>query len=313
MFQVLLLCLMTGGELFKLMHMYVHVDFIHLISHPNAFYRLSPDRMEERDGFLTMTRHKIEAAVKTNGLPGIMIAHSVRNTVHFSIILLLPTLKCSNRIILISFIPKMGNSVFRYFQEWLRVQLREEAYSRYVHEAEQAAAVRAAMAAGNTDGVPPRGPFWRGRAWVRHHLPGRVSDDEIEHAFSNYLEEYDDDELLNQEDLNRGETSTNSQNINDNQPEDSKRKYPKLWELAKVDGDRDFIDWLGKHIWTYVGLAAPLLGAPGPLRSVISGENMGLPFTDEEARTLELCKYSICSLSMNLHCKPNLCVCFIMQ
>ena len=50
------------------------------------------------------------------------------------------------------------------------------------------------------------------------------------------------------------------------------------------------IDWLGKHIWTYVGLAAPLLGAPGPLRSVLSGENMGLPFTDEEARILELCK-----------------------
>lgn len=33
--------------------------------------------MEERDGFLTMTRHKIEAAVKTNGLPGIVVAHSV--------------------------------------------------------------------------------------------------------------------------------------------------------------------------------------------------------------------------------------------
>lgn len=40
-------------------------------------HRLSPDMMEERDGFLTMTRHKIEAAVKTNGLPGIVVAHSV--------------------------------------------------------------------------------------------------------------------------------------------------------------------------------------------------------------------------------------------
>lgn len=50
---------------------------------------------------------------------------------------------------------------------------------------------------------------------------------------------------------------------------------------------------LGKHIWTYVGLAAPLLGAPGPLRSVLSGENMGLPFTDEEARILELCKLNL--------------------
>ena len=41
-------------------------------------FRLSPEMMEERDGFLTMTRNKIEAAVKSNGLPGIMVAHSVR-------------------------------------------------------------------------------------------------------------------------------------------------------------------------------------------------------------------------------------------
>ena len=41
----------------------------------------------------------------------------------------------------------------------------------------------------------------------------------------------------------------------------SVKKYPKLWELAKIDGDSEWIDWLGKHVWTYVGLAAPLLGA----------------------------------------------------
>jgi len=70
--------------------------------------------------------------------------------------------------------------------------------------------------------------------------------------------------------------------------EGSNRKYPKLYELARVEGDTKWIDWLGKHIYTYVGLAAPLLGAPGPLRSVLSGENMGLPFTHEEARVLEL-------------------------
>jgi hypothetical protein len=41
-------------------------------------WRLSPDRMEARDGFLTLTRRRIEAAVKSNGQPGIMVAHSVR-------------------------------------------------------------------------------------------------------------------------------------------------------------------------------------------------------------------------------------------
>ena len=41
-------------------------------------WRLSPHMMEKRDGFLSQTRAKIEAAVKSNGgLPGIMVAHSV--------------------------------------------------------------------------------------------------------------------------------------------------------------------------------------------------------------------------------------------
>jgi hypothetical protein len=33
--------------------------------------------MEKRDGFLTLTRKRIEAAVESNGYPGIMVAHSV--------------------------------------------------------------------------------------------------------------------------------------------------------------------------------------------------------------------------------------------
>ena len=40
-------------------------------------WRLSPDKMESRDGFLTLMRKKIEAAVESNGMPGIMVAHSV--------------------------------------------------------------------------------------------------------------------------------------------------------------------------------------------------------------------------------------------
>ena len=63
-----------------------------------------------------------------------------------------------------------------------------------------------------------------------------------------------------------------------------------FWELAKHEGDEAYLKWMEAHIWTYVGLAAPLLGAVNPLRSVISGENMGLPFTDEVARKLELSK-----------------------
>lgn len=64
----------------------------------------------------------------------------------------------------------------------------------------------------------------------------------------------------------------------------------KLWELAVEEGDTMWLEWVENHIWTYVGLSAPMLGAVNPLRSVISGENMGLPIQDEVARIMELSK-----------------------
>lgn len=220
-------------------------------------WRLSPNKMEARDGFLTLTRKKIEAAVESNGRPGIMVAHS------------------------------MGNSVFRYFLEWLRAQMREEAYERYVQQATHAAATRGTESAGG------RGPFWRGRALYRGLInPGgaaiMIGDDDD----SNSSEDADLDELAwLLEPHDDSEQSTAKQKKEEEikyENDERSRKYPKLYELAKAEGDTEWIDWLGKHIWTYIGLAAPLLGAPGPLRSVLSGENMGLPFTEEEARGLEL-------------------------
>ena len=48
---------------------------------PPLFFSSSPDKMESRDGFLTTTRRRIEAAVATNGEPGIMVAHSMGNLI----------------------------------------------------------------------------------------------------------------------------------------------------------------------------------------------------------------------------------------
>jgi hypothetical protein len=67
-------------------------------------------------------------------------------------------------------------------------------------------------------------------------------------------------------------------------------KESQLWELAVHEGDDNFVDWVATHIWTYVGLSAPMLGAVNPLRAVISGENMGLPMSDQVAREMELSK-----------------------
>ena len=68
------------------------------------------------------------------------------------------------------------------------------------------------------------------------------------------------------------------------------KKHSHSWELAQTEGDDLWLQWINDHIWTYVGLSAPLLGAINPLRAVLSGENMGLPMTEENARGMELCK-----------------------
>ena len=68
-----------------------------------------------------------------------------------------------------------------------------------------------------------------------------------------------------------------------------------FWEFAKVEGDADWLEWINDHIWTYVGLSAPLIGAINPLRAVLSGENMGMPMSEKDARMMEICKMVICT------------------
>ncbi len=215
--------------------------------------------------------------MESNGQPGIMVAHSV------SIVPCCYTLGSvfvSNPYLLILITRKMGNNVFRYFLEWLRVQMREEAYERFVEHAELTTSVQP------TTRAVGWGPIlWRRRTFrlannaevdadmlgtAENEIPG----DSSLHDFAGLFEVKEHPAPLSLQQNNDGEET--------GLDESTYRKFPQLYELAKVEGDMNWIAWLDKHIWTYVGLAAPLLGAPGPLRSVLSGENMGLPFTHEE-------------------------------
>ena len=178
-------------------------------------WRLSPDKMEQRDGFLTLTRRRIEAAVQFNGEPGIMVAHS------------------------------MGNLIFRYFLLWLRKQMRQEAYDALVEQTNRRIEVVKQRGEAKTSSVPG----WLGSRMAIidefiANLKGEVQEDK------NFLE--------------------------------------KLGQMARDEGDVNWRLWIDKHIWTYVGLSGPMLGAVNPLRSVISGENMGIPITDPQARVMEL-------------------------
>jgi len=241
-------------------------------------WRLSPDIMEKRDGFLTLTRRRIEAAVASNGAPGIMVAHS------------------------------MGNNVFRYFLEWLRNEMHEEAYFRYVQQAkqrEQMMRVKNNNNVGYGDSVMKISllgwtaslPGWMGG---QPHSDYDFLDTELavedeanydmtssfdnvyEDLFSSHFREKEDGDLsVSTDEYSRLEEESISSN-------NHQGKHSKLWELAQIEGDTSWLEWINAHIWTYVGLSAPLLGAINPLRAVISGENMGMPMTEETARKMEL-------------------------
>lgn len=241
-------------------------------------WRISPDIMEKRDGFLTLTRRRIEAAVASNGAPGIMVAHS------------------------------MGNNVFRYFLEWLRNEMHEEAYVKYVQQAKQRE--RMVQTKNKNDegygdslmklsllGWTASLPGWMGGqphsdfdflavepAIESEQIHDMTSsfDNVYKDLFSSYFTENKNEELS---------ASTNTPlhlEEESSGPNIHRGKHSKLWELAQIEGDTSWLEWINAHIWTYVGLSAPLLGAINPLRAVISGENMGMPMTEESARIMEL-------------------------
>lgn len=292
-------------------------------------WRLSPHKMQQRDGFLTWMRRHIETAVQVQqGQPGIMVAHS------------------------------MGNLIFRYFLEWLRQELRQEAYQQIVaqrarneqkrnrqrrriqlrkrtHEAAQ----RQQQQQGES-GQQPQPSLMLGGNPLLH-----VDYDEEEEEGDEYVqdEKFTMDQSGNQsssawlggwmsstgsssaaidastttpqETLPWTRKTSNSQGddsgtttVNSDTQSSSERRQhgggrsarhrnyrqsdnEDLLELADIQGDELWYKWIEQHIWTYVGLSAPMLGAVNPLRAVISGENMGLPISDEVARVMELSKY----------------------
>lgn len=234
--------------------------------------------MENRDGFLTLTRRRIEAAVKSNGEPGIMVAHS------------------------------MGNVVFRYFLEWLRQEMREESYQQYLKRAERKARKLIQQSEqqssqtdsdSNTNANANVLPGWTisqsdGDANANANANANPNNAGWTSGVLSGFDEWWSTHFS-------AKSNKLGSNSDDNVSDGFSRKHPQLWELAKIEGDGDWFEWLEKHIWTYVGLSAPMLGAINPLRAVLSGENMGLPISDEVARSMEVCEYCFDG-SCVMHC-----------
>ena len=224
-------------------------------------WRLSPDKMEERDGFLTSTRYRIEAAVKSNGgIPGIMVAHS------------------------------MGNVVLRYFLEWLRLEMRKETLAELMEGWERRKKSQAQAkqqkqhqgASGSSIDASAEGhrPGWVGvsssTSTSPTPTPTQHSPQDRITAFASGLKSGIDTFVKTYFDEEDAE-SNDHKGINENVESDGgteEIQRAQLVELSKIEGDTKWLQWLQKHIWTYVGLSAPLIGAVNPLRAVLSGENM---------------------------------------
>ena len=209
-------------------------------------WRLSPDKMQARDGFFTVTRRRMEAAVQANGgRPGIVVAHS------------------------------MGNLILRYFLEWLRTQLRQEAYELSVRRAKrrlQKQQRQQQLQRATTSG---------GGSVEEEHVGAAAT--ELPGWMTGILAELDEED----EEMMQETSSTPPSSMSVNSRLDP-TKRAQLRELAQMEGDDNWIEWIETHIWTYVGLSAPMLGAVNPVRAVLSGENMGIPVTEEAARIMEL-------------------------
>ena len=287
-------------------------------------WRLSPDKMEARDGFLSLMRRRIEAAVASNGgQPGIVVAHS------------------------------MGNLVLRYFLDWLRVQMREEAYEEYIararrreqrrkkaedqranhhhqqqqqqqqqqqrdverRELQQRHVQDLERLQQNVEGNeassadPPSPPGVNDAesyvipGWVIAALPGLdnvlgwvASFGQEESHGPGEIDAPDDASIFAK---GNGQATPDASSIQPSEEDEMTRstgdgedeqRNTQLRELAIEEGDAKWLEWIEQHLWTYIGLSAPLLGAINPLRAVLSGENMGLPISDDVARYMEVSK-----------------------
>jgi hypothetical protein len=175
----------------------------------------------------------------------------------------------------------MGNSVFRYFLVWLRHEMRDEAFQRISTSAER-----------------------RAKRNMQHHQQQQfqtaASGQQQQQGWMSGVANGFDELWNSYFPWQEGEADSSSSSSNhEYDSADTSAKTRQFWELAKLEADQEYMEWIEAHIWTYVGLSAPILGAMNPLRSVISGENMGLPFSDEIARRLELSKLCIFLCDVN--------------
>lgn len=190
----------------------------------------------------------------------------------------------------------MGNIILRYFLEWLRHDMRVEAFNRYKKAATRRTHFpTSGWMSGSSSSQPENDEIETIKK--KESATGKVKDvaNFLKNGFDDIMKTFTDNDNVDKDNLSDEKLAELEERV--------EKRERSLWELAKIEGDTAYLEWLDKHIWTYVGLSAPLLGAINTLRSVISGEKMGMPLSEESARKVELCE---CKLSLSCYILGNI-------
>jgi hypothetical protein len=207
----------------------------------------------------------------------------------------------------------MGNSVFRYFLEWLKNEMHEEAYKRLLKNVDKREKINRGRK--KEESAAFLGPGWGAPDVGSQTQPVKHDARIIEYSVTDQMYTLANsvvnsfDGLWHTYVVRDGVSSLKpippppppppppTENFLDDfsewQKSNKGKKHPHLWELAQAEGDEDWLNWIHDHVWTYIGLSAPLLGAINPVRAFISGENMGMPMNDKDARKMEMCKCNV--------------------
>ena len=137
--------------------------------------------------------------------------------------------------------------IFRYFIEWLRIELREEAFQGYIKRAKRKAQsmkkqqhkqYQQKQKQKEKNPSKPEKKTADGESSWTASLPGwvQITLDEVSaevDEWYDWLTEEEDPKINNNDD-----------------DDDIDYRQTQFWELAKLEGDEKWIEWLQTHIWT---------------------------------------------------------------
>ena len=158
-----------------------------------------------------------------------------------------------------------GNLIFRYFIEWLRIEMREEAFQGYVKRAKRKAQTLKKQQQQQQQYQQQyknkqKNPTQQDQkladsdpSWTSSYMPGWVTSTlaDVSAEVDEWYDWLTEEEKDRRESDSKGDQSNGSTGNNgDDDDDDIDYRQTQLWEVAKIEGDEKWIEWLHTHIWS---------------------------------------------------------------